>query len=369
MDWTAYVDDQTRGPMTDRLKSPLGESSAGAFTVLSCSASIIKTDAVWFTEIRVGKGSTRLNQEQDAPMASVQTRQIPVCVNKACCSFAEVLFPILACQSLPGKIPNENDTEPAQLSSVLFLMGLAHWIYQRKWQWPRGNSAANLQPDLRSIMPAHRLRTAFLLCLAALVGLTLVACDSSGGDGTDPSFQNAFSFNVTEAPNPSTTATAAQGKTASTLEGFSFFFDGTSPESGDETFVVYFTQENILNDGTASEGLFGFVFRESLRPGNGSYNFVSLDSDPNLQDDFGMMIIESIGDFATGDGSYSWYISENGTLEMTTSSDDRVDATISAEALKVSFDGTATDTTRVAIDGSFSARSADSFIGFSPFAP
>lgn len=207
------------------------------------------------------------------------------------------------------------------------------------------------------------------LCLAAVVGLTIIACDSSGDNGNDTSFQNNFSFDITETSGSTAAATAAPGKAVSTLEGFSFFFDGTNPESGDQAFVVYFTQENALDDGAANEGFFGVVFRESLRPGSNTYNFASLDSEPNPQSDFGMMIIEGIGDFGTDGGSYSWYLGEGGTLEMTTSSDDRVDATVNAEALRVSFDGTTTDTTRVTVDGSFSARSADSFVGFTPFIP
>lgn len=222
-------------------------------------------------------------------------------------------------------------------------------------------------------MLTRHLHTVASLCLATLVGFTLVACDSGGDNGADSSFQNEFSFDITEvsASNTEATAaaTAAQGKASETLEGFSFFFDGAHPESGDQTFVVYFTRDNVLNDGSTSEGLFGFVFRESLRPGNDTYNFVSLDSEPDLQNDFGMLIIESIGDFGTAGGSYSWYLGEEGEIEITSSDDDRVDATVNAEALKVSFGGSTTDTTRVMIDGTFSARSANSFIGFSPFAP
>lgn len=207
------------------------------------------------------------------------------------------------------------------------------------------------------------------LCLAAMVGLTLIACDSGGDSGTDSSFQNEFSFDVTEVSGSNAAETAAQGNAVETLEGFSFFFDGTNPESGDQSFVVYFTQENALNDGSASDGLFGFVFRESLRPGNNTYNFVSLDSEPDLQTDFGLMLVENIGDFGTAGGSYSWYLGEGGTIEMTTSDNDRVNATINAEALKVSFGGSTTDTTRVRIEGTFSARGTDSFVRFSPFAP
>ena len=48
------------------------------------------------------------------------------------------------------------------------------------------------------------------LCLAAMVGLTLIACDSGGDSGTDSSFQNEFSFDVTEVSGSNAAETAAQ---------------------------------------------------------------------------------------------------------------------------------------------------------------
>lgn len=52
---------------------------------------------------------------------------------------------------------------------------------------------------------------------------------------------------------------------------------------------------------------------------------------------------------------------------MTPSDDDQVDATLSAEALKASFGTNTPDTTHVMLDGTRSARSADSFSGFPLF--
>lgn len=197
--------------------------------------------------------------------------------------------------------------------------------------------------------------------------LTLVSCDSGGDtEDTGPTFQNNFSFEVTDGSSSSTTANAED---RTTIEGFSFFYAGTDPDSGDQIFVVYFTQENEIGEESAQKDLFGFLVRERLRPGTGTYNLVSLDADPGAQDDMGMMLIQNIGEFGMEDGSYSWYLGEAGTVEITRSSDDRVDATIQADAKRVSFSQSTVDTTQVEITGQFSALGAESYVGFSALTP
>lgn len=212
----------------------------------------------------------------------------------------------------------------------------------------------------------QRLRFLLSLCLVGLLTVTLVSCDSDGGnEDTGPTFQNNFSFEVTEGSSSSTTVEGDR----TTLEGFSFFFTGTDPESGDEIFVVYFTEEDEIGEASAQQDLFGFLVRERLRPRTGTYNLVSFESDPDLQTDMGMMLIQNIGEFGMEGGSYGWYLGEAGTVEVTRSSDDRVDATIRADAKRVSFSETTVDTTQVEVTGQFSAQGAESFVGFSPFAP
>lgn len=202
--------------------------------------------------------------------------------------------------------------------------------------------------------------------LAVVLAFTVVACDSGGENQED--VQNEFSFDITEVSNASEAVTATTGNTQTTLNGFSFFFEGTDPNTNEKLFLIYFTQDSELSSESSSTGLFGFVIRNTLRPEADVYNFVSLDADPELSTDIGMMLFESVGDYGTG-GSFSWYLSDGGTMQMTTSSDNRVEGTISADAMKVSFDGTAADTTRVTIGGTFTAKNADSFVGISPFTP
>jgi len=210
-------------------------------------------------------------------------------------------------------------------------------------------------------------RTSIVGLMATTLLLMVAACDSGGGASDDASFANEFSFSISEV-TPSAAPLAAQ-QASSSLDGFSFFFEGTDPESNEEVFLVYFTQNNDLSDESSGQGLFGVVARQGSRPGVGGGNFVSLDTEVAPAEDFGMMLLEGAENFGTAGGSFNWYLSDGGTIDVTTSSGDQVAGTINAEATRVSFDGSGTDTTRVTIDGSFAARSADSFVGFSPFTP
>lgn len=214
----------------------------------------------------------------------------------------------------------------------------------------------------------NRVFQTFWVSLAAGALLfTLAACDSGGTNSEEP-LANEFSFSVTEMTSSSTSLVAKQQATT-TLDGFSFFFEGEDPESSDKLFVIYFTQENDLSAESSNQGLFGFAVRHGQRPGIGTANFVSLASQSEPTDDFGMMLFESVGSVGAEGGSFRWYLSDGGTLEVNTSNDDRVEGTINAEAMRVSIDGSVSDTTRVTIDGTFAARSADSFVGVSPFTP
>jgi hypothetical protein len=204
------------------------------------------------------------------------------------------------------------------------------------------------------------------LLLALLLSVTLVACDSGGSDGDDgggTQFANEFSFEITES-----TASATNKSTAATLNGFSFFFEGTDPETDSEAFVLYFTGEDELNSSSTSQGLFGFAVRETLRPSTGTYSLISLDDeDPGTN--FGMVLLEGADDFGSGSGSFTWHIADGGTIQLTTSEGDRVDSQVSAQVMQVTFDGTTSDTTRVTISGQFAAENGESFIGFQGFTP
>ena len=86
-------------------------------------------------------------------------------------------------------------------------------------------------------------------------------------------FANESSSDVSKAPSASASLVAKQ-EAAATLEGFSVFFGGENPESGEEIFLAHFTPDNELNSGAASQGLFGFVVRYGPRPGLGESRFV-----------------------------------------------------------------------------------------------
>lgn len=218
------------------------------------------------------------------------------------------------------------------------------------------------------LKPNQYVSTVGSLLLAVVFALTLVACDSGGDNQGD--VQNEFSFDITEVSPSSDAVAATKERQETSLNGFSFFFEGTDPSSDEEVFLIYFTQNNELGSQSSSSGLFGFAVRNTLRPGTANYNFVSLESDPDLSADFGMMLFESVENFGTGGGSaFSWYLSDGGTMQITTSADDRVEGTISADAMRVFFDGSTADTTRVTIGGEFTAKNADSFVGVSPFTP
>jgi hypothetical protein len=202
------------------------------------------------------------------------------------------------------------------------------------------------------------------LLLAVAVGMATVACDSGGDNDAAPDVQNEFSFDVTTVSASGEAVTADEHET--TLNGFSFFYEGTAPDTDEELFVVYFTEGDVLNEASSSEGLFGFVAREGLRPQSGTYPFVSFESGGDVQSEFGMILFENVGNVGTEGGSLSWYIVDGGTIDLTTASDERVEGTISAEAINLTIDGTTSDSTRVTIDGTFTARTAESFVGFTP---
>lgn len=207
-----------------------------------------------------------------------------------------------------------------------------------------------------------------VLLLAVVVGVGTVACDSGGDNNSTSDVQNEFSFDVTEV-SESDDASATGRKAQTTLDGFSFFYEGSAPDSDEEIFVVYFTQENALNDASSSEGLFGFMARESLRPGSGAYALVPFESGGDgreIQSDFGMILFDNVGNFGSEGGSLSWYLVDAGSVTLTTSSNDRVEGTINAEALNLTVEGQVSDSTRVTIEGTFTARNGESFVGLSP---
>lgn len=214
------------------------------------------------------------------------------------------------------------------------------------------------------------------LLLAVLLTTTMVACDSSGDTAEDPQFLNEFSFSITDVESSSSATAdarrvvAQQSSSAQELDGFSFFFEGKNPETGDEAFALYFSSGEELTSESTSEGLFGFAFRESSRPSTGAYNFGALDGEngPPMAE-FGMIVFENIGDLGDFESGFTWYFVDGGTIDLTSSGSGRVDGELRAEAMRLSFDGMNTDSTRVLIEGTFASDDVETLVNFDALTP
>ena len=199
-------------------------------------------------------------------------------------------------------------------------------------------------------------RSFAVLLVAGLLTLSLSACDSGGSN--DTSVNNRFSLEIT-----STGGSAVAKSANETIEGYSFFVEGEDPQTGDQAFGLYFADEQDLSQQSAQQGLFGFVARASSRPGTGSYTVSDADGDIT-SGAFIMVLYKNIG---TNMGTY--YIANSGSFEVTTSNDDRVEASVDVQATQFSFDANNQMTTEtVSITGSITAENADVFLGFSGYA-
>lgn len=210
-----------------------------------------------------------------------------------------------------------------------------------------------------------RLRPVSLLPLAVLsLFLTLSACDLSSV--TDELIDNTFSLSISPASNASSTlAHASQSVRDKTIDGYSFFYDDTNPETNEQVFAVYFTGGDSFGSGTKS-GLFGFLARNSDRPEAGrSYTVIQQDRGLDRTNFLGTLY----EDFGNGDfQSAPYYLPTGGTVTIDESNDDEVAGSVDMEAFKITVDTTESppvDSTRVQITGDFTARDVneDQFLG------
>lgn len=227
-----------------------------------------------------------------------------------------------------------------------------------------------------SMLMTRRIHMSSALVLAVLLTMTMVACDSSGDAAEDPQFLNEFSFSISEVGSSSSTTSNTRGivnrqsSPIQELDGFSFFFAGTVPETGEEAFALYFSSGDELTSESANEGLFGFAFRESPRPSAGTYDFGALDGENGPPAaEFGMIVFENIGDFGDSETGFTWYFVDGGTIDLTSSGSGRVDGEIRAEAMRHSFDGMTTDSTRVLIEGTFASDDVETLVNFETLTP
>ncbi|HKL87804.1 MAG TPA: hypothetical protein VJ884_02290 [Salinibacter sp.] len=210
-----------------------------------------------------------------------------------------------------------------------------------------------------------RLRPVHFVPLVLLsVIVTLSACDLSSV--TDELIDNTFSLTISPSSNagdglaPSSKAVQDQ-----TIDGYSFFYDDTNPDTNEQVFAIYFTGGDALG-GDAKGGLFGFLARNSDRPDAGqSYTVVQQDQDLSRSNFVGALYEE----FGNGDFQGApYYLPTSGTVTIDESSSDEVAGSVDIEAYKVTVDTTeqpAVDSTRVDINGEFTARDVneDQFLG------
>lgn len=209
-----------------------------------------------------------------------------------------------------------------------------------------------------------RLRPVLLLPLAVLsVFLTLSACDLSSV--ADEVIDNTFSLSISSTTNARSTLDASQSVRDKTIDGYSFFYDDTNPDTNEQVFVVYFTGGDSFGGGTKS-GLFGFLARNSDRPEAGqSYTVIQQDRELDRNNFLGALY----EDFGSGDfQSAPYYLPTGGTVTINESNNDEVAGSVDMEAFKITVDTTQSppvDSTRVQITGDFTARDVneDQFLG------
>lgn len=208
----------------------------------------------------------------------------------------------------------------------------------------------------------------YQLLALALVPLLLVfaACDSGGDE--DEEHSNEFTLNVSS--TSSSSALSPKSARDTTLTGFSFFYAGEDPETGQHVFAIYLNGTENFSETSAQEGLYGFFARKSTQPSSGTYTVNDMTETEDLDNsNFIGLIYEDMG---TQQGSLMapFYFSESGTITLDESSGNRVSGSldIMADAFTIDTTGStlAFDTTDVHITGSFSAQNVENFALFQP---
>jgi len=190
--------------------------------------------------------------------------------------------------------------------------------------------------------------TSLLLIFGVLLSLSLSACDSTTDGMID---EGDVSTNAFELTVESTDQTR-------TLEGLSFFVAGTEPETGEQAFFIYLTD---AEENPEEASIFGIIGRATDRPGTGTYTFVDFDPEGDdfdeelLNDQFILILWEF------NDGGFSFHTSTAGTVELTTSSSDRVAGTFELTASTLSFASGEEETVTTTVTGAFDAPGRDDF--------
>lgn len=207
------------------------------------------------------------------------------------------------------------------------------------------------------------LRYLYLVFIPLLVAFT--ACDSGGSNGGEEDFNNEFSFTVT--PSSGTEATTSK-VSQKNLDGFSFFVDTDDIENAEEqAFAIYFSGSESFSQQNATQGLFGFVARQSTQPSPGEYTLTDgADGEPAPSDFIGFLY----EDFQS-QGSSPFYIVQSGTLTLSESNDSVVSGEITATAKAITIEGSGEDMQyteeEVEITGEFKAENLDTYVPFGEY--
>ncbi len=179
--------------------------------------------------------------------------------------------------------------------------------------------------------------------LVAMLVLALAACDSNSANDDDDDRPFA-SFRMDVA-----------GDAETSMDGFAFFGEAQDPETGENVFVIYFSE---TQDVTTQAQKYAFMGRNSGRPAVGSYSIVDLDQeDEDIPNDEFVMVA------SLGETQAITYLSEGGVLTITESSSSRLEGDFEINASGFDFtDGQELDVT---IEGSFDAVGSDDV--FLPF--
>lgn len=198
----------------------------------------------------------------------------------------------------------------------------------------------------------HRSLSPLSTLFVALLPLVLVlsACDSGGSN--DNAVNNEFTLTIEPQSNSSSAAVEAQQEE---VNGFSFFYDGEDPNTGEQVFGIYLSNEESFSEQSASDELFGFFARDSGQPSSGTYSFT--DDPSGNTGDFGGVLYKDIGDFQ----SAPFYVIDSGTLNLETSNDDEVAGSIQVSGTKFIITESSIEQEPVSITGEFSAKNVETF--------
>jgi len=196
-----------------------------------------------------------------------------------------------------------------------------------------------------------------LLPLAVFV----TGCDSGGSGGE--SIDNEFSMTIT--PTSSGSASAVPKGAQKDLNGYSFFVDTDDLNNvDDQAFVIYFNGNDSFSESNATQGLFGFVGRESGQPGTGQFTITGGASGSPTSSEFIGWLYE---DFSNTQNT-PYYLIQDGTLTLSTSNDDKVSGTIGGTATAYTISETGVTTEVVEVTGTFTAKNLDTFVPYAQYA-